>query len=167
MRIGAARLCLAMLLALLVVPGYVVAPVLFAKAGSASQAGMLAGEVFHVANIAILLLAVSLAFFWKCMQGQATKSSRWRWLLLFSVAALVAVNEFALAPVMADLKIQMGPIEDVARDDPQRQLFGMWHGISAVLHLLATGMAVLLVALGVRPSACSASVASARPGEAV
>jgi len=151
-RIGAARVCLAMMLALLVVPGYVVAPVLFAKAGSVSLAGMLAGEIFHAANISILLLAVALAFFWKRMQGKHTKANRWRWILLFVVVALVAMNEFVLSSIMADIKLQMGPIEDVARDDPQRRLFGMWHGLSAILHLLTTIIAVLLVALGARPA---------------
>jgi len=161
MRIGAVRLGLALMLALLVVPGYVVAPVLFAKAGSASLAGMLAGKIFHVANISILLLAFSVAFFWKRMQGRYTNRNRWRWLLLLVVAVLVAVNEFALSPIMADLKLQMGPIEDVARDDPQRQLFGMWHGLSAIIHLLATMMTVLLVAMGARPA--SAETVSGEP----
>ncbi|MDX8407123.1 MAG: DUF4149 domain-containing protein [Mariprofundaceae bacterium] len=159
LRIASARLCLAMILALLVVPGYVVAPVLFAKADSFAQAGMLAGHIFHLANVATLLFAAALAFFWKRIASPSTKSTRWRWLLLALVVLMVAINEFALAPVMADLKQQMGPIDEVSRDDPQRKRFGMWHGISALLHMLASLAALLLVALGVRSSAVKAGAA--------
>jgi len=144
-----------MLLALLLVPGYVVAPVLFAKSATAAEAGMLAGHVFHLSNIGILLFAASLAFFWIRMRRPASRSNRWRWLLLLGLVLLVAANEFALAPLMADLKLQMGPIDDVAMDDPLRHRFGMFHGISALLHLLATGMAGFLVALGV--SSCAST----------
>jgi len=154
LRIASARLCLAMILALLIVPGYVVAPVLFAKAESVAQAGMLAGHIFHLANVAILLFAIALAFFWKRIgSSPSTKSTRWRWLLLALVVGMVAINEFALAPVMADLKQQMGPVDEVPRDDPLRKLFGMWHGISALLHMLASLAALVLVGLGVRSSA--------------
>ncbi len=152
MRIAASRLCLAMILALLVVPGYVVVPVLFARADSDAQAGMLAGHIFHLSNIAILLFAAALAFFWRRIATAPTRSTRWRWLLLIAVVGMVAINEFALAPVMADLKQQMGPIDEVSREDPQRKLFGMWHGISALLHMLAAAAAVVLVGLGVKSS---------------
>ncbi len=156
LRAGSARLCLAMMLALLVVPGYVVAPVLFAKAGSSAEAGMLAGHVFHLANGAILLFAAALAFFWRRIGV-----SRMRWLLLGGLALLVAGNEFGLAPLMADLKQQMGPIDAVPDDDPQRQDFGMLHGISALLHLAASLMAVVLVGMGTGEAATGGATGSA------
>ncbi|PIP01909.1 MAG: DUF4149 domain-containing protein [Zetaproteobacteria bacterium CG12_big_fil_rev_8_21_14_0_65_54_13] len=145
-RIGAVRLCLAMMLALLIVPGYIVAPVLFSAASSQAVAGELAGKVFHISMISLLFMAAAVAAFW--MRMQAEQIGLRRWLLLLVVVLLVAVNAFALAPIMADIKAQMGPIDLVAKDDPQRQLFGMWHGISAVLHLLASLVTALLVALG-------------------
>jgi len=65
---------------------------------------------------------------------------------------MVVGNEFGVSPVMADLKAEAGPIDALAKDDPQRALFGLWHGISAVFHLLASLSAALLVALGaIRP----------------
>jgi len=140
---GAERLALALVLALLVVPGYVVAPVLFAHAGSSHLAGMLAGQVFHVGNVAILLLLMAVAGFWWRMG-----SRRIAWLLLLSVAVLVGINEFGITPVINHLKATLGPIDALPHGDPGRARFGMWHGISELLYMLAGFMAALLVARG-------------------
>ena len=152
-RIGSVRLCLALMLALLVVPGYVVAPVLFAKAGSSALAGELAGAVFHMANLGLIFLALAVIVFWLRMGREPSALvGRLRWTLLLAILLLVAGNEYAIAPMIADLKVQMGPIDQVAAENPLRQQFGMWHGVSAVLHLLASLAATGLVALGaVRP----------------
>ncbi|GAV19843.1 hypothetical protein MMIC_P0801 [Mariprofundus micogutta] len=149
-RMGSVRLCLALMLGLLVVPGYVVAPVLFAKAGSVSLAGSLAGDIFHLANMAIIFLAAAVLVFWLRMQKSGALIGRLRWILLLLLAALIMGNEFAVSPVLADLKAQLGPMDQVADDNPQRKLFGMWHGISALIHLVAAISAAALVALGGR-----------------
>ncbi|MDQ6992647.1 MAG: DUF4149 domain-containing protein [Mariprofundus sp.] len=143
MRVGALRICLALMLALLVVPGYIVAPALFAGAGSQALAGELAGTIFHISLLSLLFLAASVAAFWLRMEA-----GRSRWVLLLLLSLLVAINAFALAPIMAELKVQMGPIDLVAKEDPQRQLFGLYHGISAILHLLSSFIAIALVAIG-------------------
>jgi len=145
-RIGAVRLCLAMMLALLVVPGYIVAPVLFSAADSQALAGELAGKVFHISLISLLFMAAAVAAFW--LRMRAGNVGRLRWILLLLLAVLVAVSAFVLAPLMADIKAQMGPIDLVAKGDPARQMFGLYHGISAVMHLLASVLSALLVALG-------------------
>lgn len=145
LRAGGLRLCLALILALLVVPGFVVAPILFAKAGSTYLAGMLAGFIFHVANrtIVILVLAV-FAFWWR--QGGVGRSS---WLLLALVLLLVVVNEWGITPVIEALKVQIGHgFDTLAKNDPLRVRFGAWHGVSAVLHLITTLAAAWLVAAG-------------------
>ncbi len=69
-------------------------------------------------------------------------------MMLGAVACLVATNEFLLAPIMETLKSAMGSIDALPPGDPQRAAFGMWHGISAVLDLLATLVSIILVALG-------------------
>lgn len=153
-RIGAVRVCLALMLGLLLVSGYVVTPILFDKADSAEMAGMLAGQLFHVANSGLLLLAVAVAFFWFRMASAGISIGKLRWLLLLAVALMVAVNEFALTPILADLKQQIGSISRAPENDPQRQLFGMWHGAASLLHLLTTLCAGLLVALGTGPTSC-------------
>ena len=143
LRAGSIRLALALVLALLVVPGYIVAPALFANLDTASQAGHLAGIIFHTANRAILLLLIALALFWR-----GRDAGRWRWIMLTALLLLCGTQEFALAPHMQAMKEAMGPIDALPEGDPQRGAFGMWHGISALMHLAASILAVLLAALG-------------------
>jgi Domain of unknown function (DUF4149) len=143
LRAVAVRLCLALVLALLVVPGYVVAPVLFAKLPTLAQAGQIAGVIFHIANRAILLLLIAVALFWR---GHNT--GRWRWVMLGVLLLLCGINEFVLAPHMQSIKDAMGPIDALPKTDPQRTEFGMWHGISELLHMAASLMAAGLVGLG-------------------
>jgi len=141
-RMGAIRLCLAVILGLLLVPAYVVAPILFAQADSSAQAGMLAGYIFHTVNINILFLAVAVGSFW--IKGSDVGYFNWGLLLL--MVLLVAVNEFAVSPLMQALKDSAGAIDLLPKDDSQRVSFGIYHGISAIFHLLASLMAALLVA---------------------
>ena len=148
LRAGTIRLALALVLALLVVPGYIVAPVLFANLDSAAQAGHLAGSIFHVANRGILLLLVALALFWRGPSSSEQSAGRWRWIMLGALLLLCGLNEFVLSPHMQALKDAMGPIDALPEGDPQRVAFGMWHGISAVIHLAASLLAVVLTALG-------------------
>jgi len=147
-RIGSVRLCLALMLGLLVVSGYVVVPVLFAKAGSHALAGALAGSIFHVANMGIVLLAAAVMVFWLRMSKSGMVIGRLRWSLLLLILLLAVVNEYGITPVIVDLKAQMGPIDLVPDDDPLRKLFGIWHGVSALIHMFAAIAAALLVALG-------------------
>jgi len=137
------RLSLALVLALLIVPGYVVAPVLFANLDSHALAGHLAGNIFHIANRGILLLLLAVTvFWWKRGVG------RWHWAMLAVVACMVGLNEFLLSPAMETLKSAMGSIDALSASDPKRAEFGIWHGVSSILYLLAALAAVVLVALG-------------------
>ena len=147
-RIGSVRLCLALMLGMLVIPGYVVAPLLFAHAGSLAMAGMLAGQIFHMTNLGLMMIAAAVIVFWLRMRSSGMDIGRLRWSLLAVVAALIVINEYSVSPVLADLKMQIGVMDLVAEDHPLRQKFGMWHGISAVIHLVASLTAAALVALG-------------------
>jgi len=97
-------------------------------------------------NIGVLFLAVAVASFW--MRSHA--AGRLNWILLLLVILLISINEFGISPLIQDIKDSVGAIDALAKDDPQRMQFGMYHGISAVCHLLASLMAALLVALGGR-----------------
>jgi len=147
-RIGSVRLCLALMLGLLVVSGYVVVPVLFAKAGSHALAGSLAGHILHLANLGLIFLAAAVMVFWLRMSKSGMVIGKLRWSLLLLVAILATGNEYGVTPVIADLKVQMGPIDLLPDDDPQRKLFGLWHGVSALVHMFAAIASALLVALG-------------------
>jgi len=141
---AAVKLLLALMLGLLVVSGYVVAPILFAKVGSSHEAGRLAGEIFHIVNNGVVIIAVAVAAFWMRMES----ISRRQWGVLLVVAALAAINEYGISPMIAELKLAAGPIDQLAADDPLKAQFGMWHGISAVIHLLASIIAALLLLMG-------------------
>ncbi len=143
LRAGAGRLALALILALLVVPGFLAAPVLFAHLPTRAQAGEIAGVLFHMSNRGVLMLALATALFWR---GRAP--GRGRWIPLAALVALVGANEFLLAPMMAGIKHQMGPIDAVSATSPLRQRFGMLHGASEALHLAASLCAAWLVAAG-------------------
>ncbi len=143
-RAGAVRVALALIAGLLVVTGFLAAPVLFKFAATRAEAGMLAGHMFHLANLGALMLCAAVAAFWLRMRPVG----RARWLLLALVALLVAVNEFGLAPMMAEIKQQLGPIDAAPADSPLRRRFGALHGASSALHLAASLGALALAALG-------------------
>lgn len=147
---AAARLCLALIFGLLLVPGYVVAPTLFAHAPSVTEAGMYAGKIFHISNVGVLLLAAALAAFWLRLKSRG----RLNWTLLVLCAAVVAAGEYGISPVLAELKAVAGSLDGLPKDDPLRARFGMWHGISAAVHLVATLLAAALVALGGKGAPC-------------
>ncbi len=139
---------LALMLGLIVVSGYVVAPLLFSKAATAAEAGRLAGELFHLVNIGVLILSAAVASFWMRIKNLG----RLNWSLLIGLVVLLSVNEFVISPQLAEIKAQAGAIDQLAADDPLKRVFGMLHGVSATLHLLASIAAALLVALGGRGS---------------
>ena len=144
-RMGAVRLCLALVLGLLLVSGYVVAPVLFAKAVSHQEAGMLAGHIFHLAYIAALFLLIAVAAFWLRLSV-----GRLNWSLLLMLLILISLNEFVLSPLMQALKDSVVSVSALPSDAPIHAKFAMYHGFSAMCHLLATALIALLVALGGR-----------------
>jgi hypothetical protein len=141
---AAVRLALAMMLGLIVVSGYVVTPLLFAKLATSAEAGNLAGELFHLVNTGTLILAAAVAGFWVRIKGLG----RLNWSLLIVVALFLALNEFILFPQLAEIKAQIGPIDQLADDDVRRSQFGTLHGVSAALHLLAAIASAILVMLG-------------------
>ncbi len=134
------RLLKAMIAGLLWVPGFMIAPILFAYADNAQTAGFLAGMVFSWANSILILLSIALLLL--CWLSQAAKS----FLLLAGLLLLaIVLNEFAVSPILQDLKTAMGPIDAVPMDHPLRQRFGLWHGVSASLHLFASLLAFALL----------------------
>lgn len=150
LRAGSERLCLALILGLLLVPAYVVTPLLFGMLSERALAGEIAGRLFHISYTAVLLLAVAVAAFWR-----GRRAGRLAWLLLAALLLLVAANAFGVAAILADIKAAAGPVTALAEDHPARLRFAMWHGISAGLHLLSSLLAVLLVAMAPMEKPCT------------
>jgi hypothetical protein len=98
--------------------GLWVAPTLFFAQSDRHLAGLLAGRIFTVEAylaVAVAVLALLLPGRSKVLWG-------------YAAAALLAVNEWALRPVMAAAR---------ARGALGGLTFGAWHGVSTVLYALA------------------------------
>jgi len=139
------KLCLALMLGLLVVPAYVVAPMLFSQLESA-QAGLIAGKIFHVSNLAILMLSLAALVF--CYRIRVKKTT---WYMLIAVFVMVAINVFGVSTMMAMIKTEVGDISALPKDDSMRIMFGFWHGFGSILQLVCTFLVVALVMKGQCP----------------
>jgi len=113
--------------------GFIAAPVLFALLDDRALAGSLAGEMFRaVAYLGLLCGSLLLAF-----QLLPPNRPRWRLWVLLGMLALVAIGQFVLAPMVAELRaagLSAGPD------------FGRLHGIASTLYLLTSLAGLALVA---------------------
>ncbi|MDQ6950616.1 MAG: DUF4149 domain-containing protein [Mariprofundales bacterium] len=154
LQLAATRLCTALILGLLVVSGFVAAPVLFFYAGDRMLAGMLAGHIFHIANLGVILLAVASAGFWFQLRARGFAVQRLHWCLLAIIALSIAINAWGISPQMEIIKAAATQgIDALAANNPLRTRFGMLHGISELLHLLAAVASTWLVAIGLERTA--------------
>lgn len=121
--------------------GYLAVPILFATLDERMLAGMLAGKMFTAVSFIGLgcgagLLAITIAAGSRALREP-------RVIVLVLMLALVAVGEFVLQPMMAELKLQ-GLVEGSAA----AARFGMLHGIASLLYLINSlcGLVLLLLA---------------------
>lgn len=120
--------------------GYLAVPILFATLDERMLAGMLAGKMFTA--ISYIGLGVGAVLLLLALQGATRPWSQWRPRLLLVMLLLVAVGEFVLQPMMAELKAA-----GLAQGSDAAARFGMLHGISAILYLLNSlcGLVLLLL----------------------
>jgi hypothetical protein len=122
--------------------GYIAAPVLFSSLGDRQLAGMVAGKLFLLIGWIGLGSAAYLLLFLLVRQGgQAFKGAVF-WLVL-SMGLLVAVSQFGIQPLMAQLKADALPREVMA--SVLRDRFAAWHGISSILYLVQSLLGLWLV----------------------
>lgn len=122
----------------LVTIGYLAAPTLFATLDDRAVAGLLAGRMFTAGTFVSLAAAAMLAALY--LGGVPRRPAR-LWLAL-AVAGLLIGNEWGLRPLMDGARLPDGsPGENFAR----------LHGVSALVWLAASVLAVILAALGPRP----------------
>jgi hypothetical protein len=103
-----------------------VAPTLFSMQSDRHLAGLLAGRLFSIETA----LGLAVAAFALLLPG------RRKFVAGYAAAALLAINQWGLKPLMAAAQ---------ARGAAVGLTFGAWHGISALLYLLACLAALLLV----------------------
>lgn len=103
-----------------------VAPTLFSMQGDRHLAGLLAGRLFSVETVVgVAVAAIALVL-----------PGRRKFALGYAAAALLAINEWGLKPLMSAAH---------ARGSAAGLTFGAWHGVAAVLYVLACLAVVLLV----------------------
>lgn len=121
--------------------GYLVAPMLFAALTDRVLAGMIAGSMFRAgAMLSLLCGSLLLILLW------ADRSWAQRRIALRLVAAMlvcVLIGYFGLQPWMAALRETAGP--GGVMEGATRMQFGILHGVSSLIYLVQSGLAVVLV----------------------
>ena len=120
--------------------GYLAAPVLFYTLSDRILAGTLAGRMFSIINY--IGLAAGL---WLLLSGWLRRRSgawpTWQLGALACMLVCIAIIQFGLQPVMAELRAQAAAAHGVL---PPR--FGQLHGLSSALYLVASLLGLVLVA---------------------
>ncbi len=114
--------------------GYIVAPALFANLEDRALAGTLAAVMFE--SIAWIGMICALVLLVINQLHYAHQRLNWRMLVLLVMLALVAVGQFLLAPMMAELR---------AAGDADAETFARLHGLGAVAYLLTSVLGLVLV----------------------
>lgn len=126
--------------------GYLVAPVLFSALADRHLAGQIAGQLFHLMGWAGIGCSAYLGLFLFRRSRLAVLKRRVLWLLA-AMAALTAIGLFGIQPLLAQMKLQVFPLD--VMESVLRDRFAVWHGISSVLYLLQSLLgAVLIVSAG-------------------
>ena len=120
---------------------YLVAPVLF-KTLDTVQAGAIAGSIFRVQGwvaigCAALMLALLAAS--RTMDLRLKRVLRW---LVVAMLVCAAANLLVLQPMMAEIKASAG---GGLLAGALKSRFGMLHGVSMLVHLVQSVLAVWLV----------------------
>ena len=129
----ARRLLLALWAGALVAVGGLVAPTLFAILPDRHLAGFIAGELFRRLTLGSFIVALALVL----IGGGAGAAGRpARRLLPLVPAALLAFSEYAVRPLLEAARAGAGAGSPA---------FIAWHGVSTLLYLAATVVAVWLL----------------------
>ena len=125
--------------------GYIVAPILFASVENKVLAGTIAGNLFQAE--AWLSLACGLFLVFLCNStvcNFSLKERRLISLLIVGMLTCTLIGYFVLHPYMVDLRALMhgvvGPDLIVVKSK-----FGLLHGLSSMLYLLESLLAVALI----------------------
>lgn len=127
--------------------GYLVVPVLFASLGDRVLAGQIAGRLFSMSGWLGLGAALYLLAFLLIRHGKAVVRQT-AFHLVVVMAVLLLASQFAIQPLMAQMKLDALP-EDVMAS-ALRDRFVFWHGVSSVLYLVQSALGLWLLAGMVR-----------------
>lgn len=114
--------------------GYIVAPALFANLDDRAQAGTLAGAMFEIVAYIGMFCAVLLLIFNQLRNPG--RRANWRAVVLLVMLLLVAVGQFVLAPMMADMR---------AAESADTSAFAALHGAASIVYLINSVLGLALV----------------------
>lgn len=124
--------------------GYLVAPTLFSTLSDRVLAGTIASSLFHVqawvsvfCALALVLLLVTAA------KEISTKERKFLFFIVIGMLGCSLIAHFGLQPLMAELRAAAGPNGVMMSDTKTR--FGILHGISSLLYLMQSLLAVALI----------------------
>jgi len=127
--------------------GYLVAPLLFARAPDRQVAGQLAGQMFAAMAFVGLGCALYILAFRLARQGIPAMKQAMFWAALL-MAVLALAGHFGVQPILASLKTQALPRE--VMESVFRDRFAAWHGVASIFYLIESILAVALVLLAAR-----------------
>ncbi len=127
--------------------GYLVAPLLFARAPDRQIAGQLAGQMFTAMAFVGLGCAAYIMAFRFVRYGWSALRQALFWIAL-SMAVLAVAGHFGVQPILAGLKAQALPREVMT--SVLRDRFATWHGVASILYLIESMLAVALVMLAAK-----------------
>jgi len=128
--------------------GFIVAPTLFAALPDRALAGDLAGRLFALTGWLGLGCGAYLLIFLLMRDGRRAWRSGCLWLVLVMLGCTLA-SQFGIQPLLASLKAQAWPRE--VMQSVMRDRFATWHGISSIVYVVQSLLAVALVLLA-RPA---------------
>ncbi len=132
---AAERILLTLWVGSLWVAGFVVAPLLFAELDNRALAGSVAGSLFTLTSY-IGLLCGSLLL---VLNGVLSRRVNWRAVVIVCMLALVAIGQFVITPMVAELRVQ--GLTDTAR-------FGQMHGVASGLFVITSVLGLSKFNLG-------------------
>lgn len=122
--------------------GYLAVPVLFQTLPDRQLAGLLAGKMFIVMAYVGIVCAVYLLAYQFRQFGQIFWKQKTVWVIV-AMLLLVLIGQFAIQPVMAELKAQALPL-DVMQSALAGQ-FKTLHGVASILYLIQSLLGLVLL----------------------
>ena len=122
--------------------GYLAVPVLFRTLPDHQLAGLLAGKMFTWMGFVGITCATYLLIYQYLQFGLEVWKNKYV-LVVASMLIILLVIQFAIQPIMADLKSQVKP-QDVMQS-PLAPKFKLLHGLSSILYLLQSLMGIVIV----------------------
>lgn len=142
---GFFALCVTLWAGALWTVGFMVAPTLFAAVSDRTLAGELAGRLFALTGWVGLACGAYLLVYVLLREGRRAWRSGVLWLVL-GMLACTLTSQFGIQPLLASLKASAWPRE--VMQSVLRDRFATWHGVSSVVYVIQSLLAVGLVLLG-------------------